>query len=301
MHEDLTLLIYLSLILETWKESVTKIFGIHRKEKQLYQLEDRGRSQELSPELKQKIKKLKQKIYSEVVESNFIFEVEREEKILKNIAKNNPDVVIVGAGHSEQFIMDRELIRKELDITFDEYAREIVTTPSDFIPLEPHHFKGYAQLVRNPPSDESILANRNSLYRKYSALKLGRILLTKKPNFIGTWDLEIPARGLFEMYITHRSDGKIEGIIEDCIGSAQFAGELSNNNVKFVKAYDKLAVKIGGAEELLFYEGELKDGEYHGNFRSQETEKKGLYQEQPRVEGKFTLKPFTQGIIVKEN
>lgn len=280
--------------LEVWKESATKGFEAQKKGKKVKKiLQDvRDGIILMTGELNEKIEKLRQEIYRSYVEQQSLHEIKREEKILENIAKYRPNVVIVGAGHSESFIQDRELIEKELGITFDEYAREI--SHSDFIPLDEADFELYsnrvAELVKNPPPDENILAASMSLSRKEFALKLGRILPMQKPDFIGTWDLKIPAMGLFEIYIKNRSDNRLEGLIEDCLGSAQFIGEESDGKLRFVKVYDEMAIKLGGEEKPIIYEGELKDGKYHGTFGTEHS--KNRYP--------FTLEKF-DGVIVTEN
>ena len=108
---------------------------------------------------------------------------------------------------------------------------------------------------------------RDSVLRRYNAVKLGRILPDKKPQFIGSWDIDMNERGLFEVYINKKdSNGGVRGVIEDTFGSAFFSGRIANGQIKLSKLYDNLAIKNGGASEKITYYGELKNWKYEGNF-----------------------------------
>lgn len=277
--------------LETFNESIAMAIKAEKKSKKLDMLFLSGEKtqchQVLSQYFLDKVKQLRQAAYSDSVESAYRYEEGREEKMLERMARYKPDVAIVGSAHGDMIIHDRQVIEGEHDIKFDGYAKE-EDPMAGIIPIEEHHFHRTTVLDRNPHIDERTVAERNSIRRKLSAVKLGRILIKDVPDFIGSWDEEIPAQGLFEMYIA--PGHKFEGVIEDTLGTAAFMGELTGNKVRFAKAYDEMAVMLGGVDRPIVYEGELKDGKYRGFYRVPGSSSR------PRA---FELEKF-DGVLVKE-
>ena len=89
------------------------------------------------------------------------------------------------------------------------------------------------------------------------------------PHFVGTWDLEIEPRGLFEVYFEEpllRENGstKFVGKIEDCLGSATIQGELHPNSITFTKRYYNSSE---GSEQPVYYNGKKSNGEIVGEYR----------------------------------
>ena len=58
----------------------------------------------------------------------------------------------------------------------------------------------------------------------------------RTPDYIGTWNLVIPAQGLFEVYLDKKNGG-MTGRIEDTLGTAIFTGVISKKTATFMKKY----------------------------------------------------------------
>lgn len=120
-----------------------------------------------------------------------------------------------------------------------------------------------------------------NIERRYKSVKEGRIT-DGSPNYIGTWDLKVEPRGLFEFYLDGGvgEDGKIKGTIEDCFGTATFSGEINSGKISFTKVYVKVYNNDADAGRGIFYEGHLQeDGNYVGEYYG------GMY-----ISGKFKMK-----------
>ncbi len=205
-------------------------------------------------------------------EAAYLHVIKREEAMLRKIAETNPDIVIMGAGHTEVFMANPKEVAK-FGIKFDSYARESFEEFSDAMELlrysEGPLKMSPPKLIQNPEPDPVTIADREQIIRGYNATTLGRILPNEKPDFIGTWDLMIPARGLFELYIANSYEEipgvrKVMGNIEDVIGTAGFTGTITGNTFIFNKKYDSTSVNVGGMRGTLVYAGTLKNGKYEG-------------------------------------
>jgi hypothetical protein len=110
---------------------------------------------------------------------------------------------------------------------------------------------------------------RDVAKRKHDAVMKGRIT-QKVPDFIGSWAPDIPASGLFEMFIEKRKGSAISGTIEDTYGPASFSGKLTANEVEFTKQYDPQTSIIPAVEKgRMLYAGSPElYGIIRGTFRS---------------------------------
>jgi hypothetical protein len=219
--------------------------------------------------LKQKVRKLNEEVYRLQTEASFIHIIKREEKVLERIIVEMPKVVIASIGNADYFMAEREMMLKN-GINFKDHAREEFDTKLDIDRL-PEYMKrapeSFGKLVQKPGPTIEALAERESIIRKMNALKTGRILPDKheSPRYIGTWDMVIPARGLFEVYVEHdmitlHDATAISGIIEDTFGTATFWGSVGNDSIRFEKTYDYGAVTTGGNTGSIRYDVE-KNGE----------------------------------------
>jgi len=108
---------------------------------------------------------------------------------------------------------------------------------------------------------------REHIKRKYRAVTASRIDPSRKPDYIGTWDLEVPAHGLFEVYIDDRNgDGAFNGHVEDAYGQAGITGHTTDGAISFTKTYSRNAKRLGGENNPVFYVGSRTSDGYEGNF-----------------------------------
>ena len=56
-------------------------------------------------------------------------------------------------------------------------------------------------------------------------------------DYTGTWSIQMPEFGLFQLYIDRRDGKRVEGHITDRLGRAKFTGTFRKDRVKFVKRY----------------------------------------------------------------
>ncbi len=191
-----------------------------------------------------------------MVEYDYKTVVERDCEIRGRLLQFRPDLAFLGAAHSARLYRDRGLLSKE-GIIIDEYWEDdfkrghhesdylfASSMSSKHISVEDVlHSKMELELKRiNSPDETQHDYDLVHLERCYHALKKGRIT-DGKPDYIGTWDLDFEHKGLFEIYVTKSSpteDGmNIEGIIEDCFGTAEFTGKIEPKGITFVKKYCK--------------------------------------------------------------
>lgn len=209
------------------------------------------------------------------IEVQYIREIVRDEKMLETIAKH-PDMklAIVGRGHENHWVSNFGLL--------SERGIEIGMNMSDAYNGEINHYEFFAasehessihrqaELTIGLPPDLKMIALREKTIRLYSAATKNRVFPDKKPDFVGTWDVNIPARGLFEIYITEREEfcGStiIKGTIEDVNGSAEFAGNIKDNEMMFNKTYSEDAIRAGGVSGNINFSGRLEGKEYRGFF-----------------------------------
>lgn len=220
-----------------------------------------------------------QQIYRVQTEADYLFVFEREEKIFDRIRETQPDIVILGRGHTDPLLVDPEAFSRR-GISVGEQKTEEVFFP-------PWHWdvpeKGFerAYIAWQPEPDEKLLLERTLIKRRYRAITEGRVMEGKTPDFIGTWDTQVPARGLFELYL--ESNG-VKGVIEDCLGTATFVGVISSRSTTFIKEYDTSKSGEKAVRGQVFYEGgrsSLALEEIFGVFRS------------PYIdEGSFRIKKF---------
>ncbi|MFH1106064.1 MAG: hypothetical protein V1731_02535, partial [Candidatus Aenigmatarchaeota archaeon] len=220
------------------------------------------------PGAKEKVMELRRASYADDVEGRYVHDIMRENHILNMMKKSKPALAVVGRGHGDFFFMDRAQLEKR-GIVINTYRRENTfhTLPLEESMIDAPAFAYVDRDETNRDEGEKLMSQRDSLQRMYNASKKGRVMAWK-PDFIGTWDTKIPARGLFEVYINHRrKDGSVDGVIEDCIGGARFEGAIRNGDVSFRKSYLDSARWTGGAAGVIRYEGAREaDGVYRGKF-----------------------------------
>ncbi|MEK6848813.1 MAG: hypothetical protein AABX65_04240 [Nanoarchaeota archaeon] len=152
--------------------------------------------------------KRKREIYSLETEVEYIFQVEREKSLIERIKETKLDVVLLGKAHTDYLRTNcpdgikfndyaaekpaelTEELKMDLKYSFGE---DWFNPLEDISPLE----NGF---TAHPETDPLIIPQRTMTERKYKAIKEKRIT-NENPDFIGTWDAEIPLNGLFEIFI----------------------------------------------------------------------------------------------------
>lgn len=182
-----------------------------------------------------------------------IHEIERENQILDKIKSCGANLAFVGLGHSNEWIANLQK-GVNIGIKIDGYSTEIPQEEGGFY-SRPMIFTKEGKL------DFRLNFERNNLERQITLIENGR-LDERKPDFVGTWDVHVPAKGYFEMFM-NRDGENIEGEIVDCLGCADFKGELSNGRIEFVKRYRPL---LGKEREDIPYKGIVRDQNAMGYF-----------------------------------
>lgn len=198
--------------------------------------------------------------YRADIQAEYIFVVSREEKIIDNIKKTNPSIVIIERVHGDIIFLNRELLEAQ-GVSFEQYLRERASSSRDEI----DYFKRLSSFIDGEEPDPSAVEERKLLERRYNAVTQWRVLPERKPDFIGTWSPELRNSGLFEIYVEERrGGGNISGTIEDTLGTASFVGEWDGENIRFIKEYYP---GISGQSRLpIYYEGKFVNGQFQGDF-----------------------------------
>ena len=61
------------------------------------------------------------------------------------------------------------------------------------------------------------------------------------PDWVGTWDVNSPSNGYFEMFIDEQIGSHVSGRIEDMLGTSTFEGDITLRSISFVKRYTDCA------------------------------------------------------------
>ena len=204
---------------------------------------------------------LQNRFYIASVEADYIFIIEREEKILDRIAQAQPHTVILGKGHTNYLMQNLEELSNHGISVRKYYEEEVFIAPWSWNVEVPDD---RARLKYNPKLNPDFLNFRESLKRKYRAIAEGKILPDGRPSLVGSWDPSCYARGLFEMYV---NEGNFSGIIEDTLGTATFTGEITDEEVSFEKTYDRQKSGKEAFSDPIFYSGKRIGDHYEGTFQ----------------------------------
>ena len=196
----------------------------------------------------------------------------RDKGLLESIVNNTElRIAIVGQGHSAYWMLKKIFDEKGIKIEYmEDQIPEVNHMEFDMASEHGSSIQQTAKLVQNPGIDIKNTAMIEEIKRRFFAATKQRIFLDKKPDFVGTFDLQIPARGLFEMYINESekigTDEHINGIIEDVFGTAKFQGSIQGNEIFFFKEYFGHALWVGASRRGIRYDGRLKNGKCQGFF-----------------------------------
>lgn len=229
----------------------------------------------------ERVKAFKAAIYRARVEARYIYEIEREERMVENILQNQPQIVIIGGVHAD-FLMRGEESLSQRGMTVKAYLREDIPEEVTGNLSWPFLSTLQAQLSKNSLPDPEVFLARERLIRQYNAVTLGRVTLGNSPDFIGTWDPELEPRGLFEVYPNKGEGPEFSGIIEDTLGTASFRGRRDEDEIGFIKTYNP---KYFPAGEPVSYQGIFRQDQYEGEWRTGDNT------------GRFILKRWNPGAM----
>ncbi len=215
------------------------------------------------------------------IEADYIYRIEREDAILDRITELKPAVVIVGQSHGDSFTERLEELRAR-GVIVGAYLAEDST-----LPRLPYKRPLYERAILNdhPTPKRELVIERELVMRKYRAATRGRVMAEGIPDFIGTWDLRVPAKGLFEVYLESDGDGRIE----DIFGSATAIARIDGDKIGFDKKYvleDSSPTVI--QETLRYTTDNYDDGKYSGTWSCE------------MGTSAFTMVPFKTGIDVNK-
>ena len=199
-------------------------------------------------------------LYEEQVERDYIFQVEREEALFKAISEKKPTVVILGEGHVKNFRDRQQDLSQSLGIKVRGYKFEQNKIINPFMQ---NNSSGLFDDEQSLDFDRQFMVRR-----QYKAVKELRIMPDRTPDFIGYWDVDILARGVFEVYVDKEKDGFC-GTIEDIMGTATFRGSLTDNKLRFEKVYDPDKSSMNALHGIITYEAKrICNGSYRGSFHN---------------------------------
>ena len=195
--------------------------------------------------------------YREDIASRRIHEIERDNQLLKAIQSSKVDVVIAGCGHTDYWMVNSSVIQKNLGVEFQSYSAE---TPAGR--LQPGNT--LTKFEKNIRPNLGRAFTRTSLERAIRLSENGR-LSDKNPNFVGTWDIHNPLGGYFEMFV-NKEGSSIHGEIIDCLGDAEFRGQLVDDELRFVKVYAPDKCSEGASLDEISYKGIMRGRSVLGYF-----------------------------------
>ena len=228
-------------------------------------------------------KELELEIYKLKVEFDYRKAIGINEVLLRNISLYKPDLIFIGDGHANWFYLNKQEIKQKYGIEIEEYYRNKVikeitqddlsfaTSKSDEHLRMNDILKDKVVIITEKVEPEQKIEQHLDtllIQREYDAVKRGRVT-NGSPHFIGTWDLEIEPRGLFEVYLQKpllKENGSIKfvGKIEDCLGSATLQGELNPNSISFTKKYYN---SLERSEQPVYYNGKISNKKILGEYR----------------------------------
>lgn len=247
---------------------------------------------------------LKRELYELEVAMNMNTIISMHDRMVDRIRESRPSVAVVQLAHAATMRFDYENGLIE-GLSFGSYSVERgpkeAFVGNDFAVKEPSnkdewdalraHIHGLAfeNVLAGAHSSDSYLtdgknpvAQRSRILRKQYAIFETRIT-GRTPDYIGTWDPDVPANGLFEMFIDRRDGYDISGTIEDTDGTADFKGGFYGDIILFSMRYRKGHEQEKDSPPLAF-EGVLKDGRVSGTYAIKDTS----------VAGRFEMSEFSR-------
>lgn len=204
--------------------------------------------------------------YKAQVEAEHIHAFDREDKFLERLREVQPAIVVLGRWHADPLRQDPRILR-DRGIAVGEYRTERVYRPHWSWSVPEKRYERASLDYDFQPNNE-VMLDRELIQRRYRAVTRGRVMGSRrKPDFIGTWDTQIPARGLFEVYLD--KDGW-HGRVEDCLGTASFDGRITRDGewFGFLKKYIPDKSSRNAVTTAVMYKGGFVGDEAVGQYES---------------------------------
>ena len=193
----------------------------------------------------------------------------RNRNLLEKIEENNIDLAIVGIGHFYSFLLKEEKTLRKL---FSEYI--------DAFDLDYGHYKLHSLEKLFSLKDKldvekqdvfqrnkiSVLLSENNIVERAINFRDNGSLTDKKPDYVGTWMIDDPFVGYFEMFIEEQKNQNIKGTILDHLGVSSFEGNLDKTSISFDKKYLFNKSVLEAASDKILYKGNKKNGIYEGGY-----------------------------------
>ena len=87
--------------------------------------------------------------------------------------------------------------------------------------------------TENAGTIQEIIAEINNLERLLLLQETGRLVQDKKPDYVGTFNLNHPSKGYFELFF----DSKTTGTVVDYLGISKVEGIFTDEKIEFTKKY----------------------------------------------------------------
>ena len=224
-----------------------------------------------------KLVRLEEDLYAHAIRMKETHLLERDELMLQSIAALSPRVAFAGVGHTDYWAIDNQRIRDKIGIIWESYAAD------DFVHVDdPHavHLVHYPNRSADPYQAHDFTLAR----RKVRLLEKG-MLSDAVPDWVGTWDVEQPSRGYFEVFVDEENGRIMRGRIEDLLGTADFEGEFSSREIKFTKKYRQTSSHCTSCKGAINYHAfggsrDLRE-QCHGTFSAERCGTKPFYLEKP--------------------
>lgn len=203
--------------------------------------------------------------YSYDIQMHHAAFIERDEHMTRTILEEDPAVIILGTGHVLPLATDYEFLsafRRDIKVGYDmNLDRNPAVRDSGLIRKYGKRLQQNSFVYGNEIYElmRKMMLDRELLRRKYTAVMDGRIDTNSQPSFVGTFDLAIPARGLFEVF---PSGGGFSGGISDVHGDSDFSGEIKGDEVEFIKRYVRSDDSVYRGD--LIYTAHKEQGLYKG-------------------------------------
>ncbi|MDO8460210.1 MAG: hypothetical protein Q7S74_03820 [Nanoarchaeota archaeon] len=197
--------------------------------------------------------------YKENILSRKIHEIERDDSLLGAIKSSKVDISINGIAHSDYWVANSENINSRFGFSFEGYSAEVAINDLEF-------FRGNTLFVNNLTPDPKRVFERQCLERTVKLIETGRIS-DREPRFIGTWNIHSPYNGYFEIFVDKSRNGFCGEII-DCLGDADFEGEISDKEIKFTKKYKQEKCLNRANKKEIAYRGIIRNGNVFGFYEN---------------------------------
>ena len=164
-------------------------------------------------------------IHKAEIDYKKLHQQKRDNELLEEIARKEPNIAIVGLGHSDFWYNIREKINQTHKINFEKYSTDRGVFDK----------RGNCEMIftENTEPIQETIAETDSLERLLLLYETGRLFSDKKPDYVGTFNSTHPSEGYFELFL----DSKDKGIIVDYLGIAKVEGIFTDEKIEFTKMY----------------------------------------------------------------